>query len=144
MFCAECGQKMDDGAKFCSNCGKALKQAGNAGGEQTGAAGAVSAEKTQAPSSIILPDIPGETMEVSIAAISADGNCMAVIVRDKGELRTIDTRSGETLRSMIREESSDESLLAVSSDGGFVVIHGEDTWMVNVQTGEHIRPVLKP
>jgi WD40 repeat protein len=138
MFCVECGQKMDDGAKFCSNCGKPLNRDGNVSGERAGAAGAASAEKTQAPSSIMLPDIPGETMKASSAAISSDGKCLAVIDRDKGALRTIDTRSGETLRSMIREESSDETLLAVSPDGGFVVINDEDTWMVNVQTGEQI------
>jgi WD40 repeat protein len=130
MFCTNCGQRLNDDARFCSGCGKPLNQAGNDSvGQVTKPAEeeTESEEKKQSFSSKLglekkddggqeqnkplvsadaIPDTIEDSIEVSSAAISLDGKYLAMRIEEEEEdsseyeLQIMDTSSGKIVHSI--------------------------------------------
>jgi WD40 repeat protein len=138
MFCVECGQKLNDDAKFCSNCGKPqMKVAGvNAGQERQQAEDGVKVGEPQTkkpfsffkkkePVSCVLPDTVEDSMEAESSAISSDGKYLAVLKTDESYdsyLEVTDTQSKKEVHTFNLEYSPyGNGVLAVCSAGNLVV-----------------------
>jgi len=143
MFCTECGQKLNDDAKFCSNCGVPQKKADNGGTGQTEAPAANKAEKAAEPASFVIPNMVEDSIESVMAAISSNGKYLAMKEQGKSELEIMDTTTGKIFQSIAWNKDwgsmEENSIAAVSNDGNYVTILSFDhTHVVNVQNGEQI------
>jgi len=155
MFCAECGENLNENAKFCFKCGG--KQPEKETPEE--ATEAESPKKKCAscdtdlqdnwilcpscgakvgknkPASVskpasILPDM----VETKHAVISSNGKYLAVVVEN--ELKIVDANTREVVGSAEWKEW--KKIAAVSTDGIYVALLGETYCVLNVQNGETI------
>jgi WD40 repeat protein len=139
MFCVECGQKLPDDAKFCFGCGKPQNRTdGNTAEQVDQTVGDKPKTEESSESSIVLPDVIEDTIEVEFAAISPNGKYLAMKVDD--ELQIMDTPSGKIVHSVDWKEEWNVNYFgiihAVSTDGNYVILYlGGNISLYNAKTG---------
>jgi len=135
VYCAECGESLNENAKFCSKCG-AKQPDKEVVTEESAAANGSDAEKPEAalPSSkpsFVLPDMVEDSIKADSAVLSLGGRYLAIKKDDKhlspslfaitsDELQIVDASTGEKSWSGKKEQIS--NLLAVSDNGLYLAL----------------------
>ena len=129
MYCAECGESLNENAKFCFKCG-AKQPEKEAAAEESAAANGSDAEKPEAalPSSkpsFVLPDMVEDSVKADSAVLSLGGryiaikktiyHSLALMVGTSDELQIMDATTREI--SWSGNEKRISKLLAVSDNG---------------------------
>jgi len=152
MFCIECGKRLDDDAKFCSNCGKPQKQAGGANAEQENRQTEETKPEESQTKEIVsfsLPDMVDDSIEVRLAVISSNGKYLAARVIDKDDpgggrkpiIKIIDTQSKKVIHN-INIDGEINELLAVSSSGNLIMASDYSvSFLLDVQKNEKIHEI---
>ena len=134
MYCAECGESLNENAKFCFKCG-AKQPEKEAAAEESAAANGSDAEKPEAalPSSkpsFVLPDMVEDSVKADSAVLSLGGryiaikktiyHSLALMVGTSDELQIMDATTREI--SWSGNEKRISKLLAVSDNGLYLAL----------------------